>query len=399
MYLLTFELLKQKNTEERKRISFYAGLITAFIPILAKSSIVTMSDSLSLMFAIWAMLQFVKYFESYKTLQLVSASALLALAVLTRYGYVFLLVPMTAILVYKIPYLEIKKNKLLRDTVVSFVCGIIVFSPQLYYILNYGIANFHSQDDLGIWSASWSPLNFIRNNFTTFDGIMHYKLWNGLYNLSPVFHPMYLSMFGITFLAGLYYMGKQKEYHILMFTLSWFFVYYLYFSGSPYQSLRFLMSYMPALIIVSVLGLSEVKIKLILKQIFLTGGIAVFIIYSFYHMSVFSKQKNSELEVVNYVITSIPDNSAVFAFEITMAVNHYTVIKAYELFNCSEMEIKNKIDSSSGSVYFIVPVEQIKTQWKGLPLDKKYEFVKSNYPLQTMTQINRFTIYKIPHSK
>ena len=395
VYLLAFELASGMGENERKKISLYAGLITAFSPVLVKSSIVIMSDSLSLMFASWAMWQFVKYFNKQKTLHIISSSALLALAVMTRYGYVFLLVPMALYLIYKILKSGINKSRIIRDIFFAVFCGTIVFSPQLYYILYYGIPNFHSENGLGVWPTSWSILNFIRKDFTTFDGTMHYTLWNGLYNLSPVFHPMYLSAFGITFLIGLYYIIKRKAYAFLIFTLSWILVYYIYFSGSPFQALRFLMSFLPPMALVSAFGISEMKIKNKLKNILLYAGLSVMIIYGFYHMYTFNKQKNNELEVVNTVINYIPDSSTVFAFDVTMAVNHYTKLNAIELFNVKEDEIKNKIDSSGHDIYFILPVENIKSQWAGLPLEKKYDMIKSNYPLQTVTSANRFKILKV----
>ncbi len=395
VYLLAYELVSGINENEHKKISLYAGLITSFAPVLVKSSVVIMSDSLSLMFTSWAMWQFVKYFNKQKTLHIISSSALLALAVMTRYGYVFLLVPMTLYLIYKILKSGINKRGLIRDIFLAVLCGTIVFSPQLYYILHYGIPNFHSENGLGVWPTSWSILNFISKDFTTFDGTMHYKFWNGLYNLSPVFHPMYLSAFGITFLIGGYYIIKRKSYYFLIFTSSWILVYYIYFSGSPFQALRFLISFLPAMALVSAFGISELKIKNKLKNIFVYSGLSVLIIYSFYHMYNFDKQKNNELEVVNAAINYIPDSSTVFAFDITMAVNHYTKLKAVEFFNVKEDEIKNKIDSSSHDIYFILPIENIKSQWAGLPLEKKYDMIKNNYPLQTVTSANRFKILKI----
>lgn len=395
VYLLAYELASGINVNERKKFSLYAGLITAFAPVLVKSSIVIMSDSLSLMFASWAMWQFVKYFNEQKPLHLISSSAFLALAVMTRYGYAFLIVPMALYSIYYLIKSGINKIKLSRDLFLALITGVIIFSPQLYYILHYGIPNFHSENGLGVWPTTWNFLNFIRKDFTTFDGTMHYTFWNGLYNLSPVFHPMYLSIFGITFLIGGYYIVKKKAYAFLILTLSWILIYYIYFSGSPFQALRFLMSFLPAMALVSAFGISELKIKNQLKNILLYAGLLVLILYSFYHMSTFSKQKNNELEVVNAVINYVPDSSTVFSFDVTMAVNHYTKLNAIELFNVKENEIKNKIDSSGHDVYFILPIENIKSQWAGLPLEKKYDMIRSNYPLQTVTSANRFKILKI----
>lgn len=151
--------------------------------------------------------------------------------------------------------------------------------------------------------------------------------------------------------------------------------------------------------IVSAYGIAELKMKELYKKLFLYFGFTIFIAFIFYHMHEFTEQKNKEFEVVNWVNANIPDSSTVFAFDVTLAINHYSKIKAGELFNNKQDELKNKIDSSAHDVYFILPIENIKTQWKGLPLEKKYDFIVQNYPLQTAGTVNKFTIIKLQKNK
>jgi 4-amino-4-deoxy-L-arabinose transferase-like glycosyltransferase len=399
VYLLTYELIPEVNEAQRKRTSLYAGLITVFIPLLVKSSIVLMSDALALMFASWSMWQAVKYANKYKLRHLIFSAITLAFAVMTRYGYALLALPVLIFIIYSSFKYKFKTVTLIRDLIISSAAGIIIFAPQLYYIFEKGIPNFHTEGGVGIWPAMWSPLNFFRKDFTTFDGTMHYKIWNVFYNLSPVFHPFYLSIFGITFFAGIYLLLKKKKYKMIVLLLSWFLVYYLFLSGGAYQALRFLISFMPVMIIVSAYGFAELKIKEIYKNVFFYFGLLAFISFIFYHMSTFTVQKNKEFEVVNWVNTNIPDSSKVFAFDVTLAVNHYSKVNADEFFNNSQEELKNKIDSSATDIYFILPVEVIKTQWKGQSVEKKYDFIMNNYPVQQAGSVNKFTIIRIQKNK
>ncbi len=358
-----------------------------------------MSDSLAIMFASWSMWQVVKYTNAYKLKHLIYAAVTLSLSVMTRYGYSLLVVPVIIFIIYSSVKNKKKAGILIRDIAIGSVFGIIVFAPQLYYVLQTGIPNFHTEGGVGIWPAMWSFLNFFRKDFTTFDGTMHYRMWNVLYNFSPVFHPFYLSLFGFSFLAGAYLLLKKKNYIAIIFASSWFLIYYLFFSGGAYQALRFLISFMPVMIIVSAYGLAEIKIKESYKKAFLYLGLAALVLFIFYHMSTFTVQKDKEFEVVNWVNANIPDTSTVFAFDVTLAINHYTKIKADEFFNNKQNELKNKIDSSVHNVYFILPVENIKTQWKGLPMEKKYDFITSNYPLQNIGTVNKFSILELQKQK
>lgn len=399
VFLLAYELASEFDKKQRIRLSLYAGLITAFSPILVKQSIVIMSDSLGLMFAAWGMWQFVKYFNEGRSKNVVFAFIMFSFAVMTRYAFALLVVPALAYLIFNLSVQKPLRRKYIKDVLIASLIGLIIFAPQLYYIFSHGVSYFQYEGEHGTWAAGWNVLNFFKNEFMTFDGTKHYKLWNSLYYLSPAFHPMYLLIFGIPFLSGLYLLVKKKQNGILILMLGWIAAYYLYLSGNPFQSLRYTMSFLPAMAIISAYGLAEINIKSLYKNIFLYAGLVLFILYVVYHISAFTEQKNSELEVVNFVKSGIPGNSTIFAFDITLAVNHYTDFEAEEFFNNSEEQIKNKIDSSAGDTYIILPVKSIITQWKGLPLEKKYDFLRSNYPLQTVTQVNRFTIFNIPGSK
>ncbi len=395
VYLLAYELVKEFDETERKNISIYAGLITVFSPILVKQSIVIMSDSLALMFASWALWQFVKYFNEGRLKNIISAFILFSFAVMTRYAFILLTVPVIIYLIYNLTVQKPVRTKYVKHILIAFITGAIIFIPQLYYLFSYGISYFQYEGEHGTWATGWSPLNFFKNDFTTFDGTMHYRLWNGLYNLSPIFHPMYLLIFGIPFLTGLYLLFKRKKKNILILLLAWISVYYLYLSGNPFQSLRYTMSFLPAMAIISAYGLVGVKFRNSFKNLFLYAGLFLFVIYGFYHTTIFAEQKNTELEIINEISSVIPEGSTVFAFDITLAVNHYTKLRADEFFNNTEEELRNKIDTSVNDIYFILPLEVIKTQWADLPLEKKHDMIKSNYPLQTVTVANRFTILKI----
>jgi len=215
VYLLAYEIFHNLNESERNKLALYAGLITALSPILVKQSIVIMSDSLGLMFAVWGMWQFVKYFKTGKLKNIIPAFIMFSFAVMTRYAFALLQVPVLAYLIYNIAVQKSLRIKYFKDSLIAFVIGLIVFAPQLYYLFTHGVSYFQYEGTHGTWAASWSFLNFFKKDFMTFDGTMHYKLWNSLYYLSPVFHPMYLLIFGIPFLTGLYLLIKRKQNIIL----------------------------------------------------------------------------------------------------------------------------------------------------------------------------------------
>jgi len=394
-YLLAYELFTGSPEKDRQKISLYAGLIAAFTPILFKSSIVIMSDSLGLMFAVWSLWLAVKYYNKAKPYHLILSSVLLAFAVMTRYVYAILTLIFLILVLIRLIKNKAGLSKFVRDAVTAFAAGLIAFSLQLYYILNFGIPYMQHGDNSGMWTLHWDMMNFLRSSFTTLDGTFDYRFVNGIFYSSPVFHPMYLSLFGIAFLSGLYFLIRHKNKPTLLICLSWILFFYLYLSGNPFQSLRFTMSYLPAMVIVSAAGIGYFKMRATYKNLLLSAGLIVLLLYNVYHMSGFMEQKQKELDVVNWIGNNIPESSAVIAFDITLAVSHYTKIKADELFNLKKNELINKIDIASNDIYLVLPVEKIKSQWKGQPLEQNCTLLETKYKLTTIAHINDFTIFKL----
>lgn len=410
-FLLAYELFNYLDAGRRKMLSFFSGIIVCFTPILVSSSIVVMSDAAGLLFIISSMLFLIKYGNEPRLKNMLLSFSFFSLALLTRYASALTGAVLAVYLIY-ISFFEksAPKRTVLKHAALSALAALVIFLPQLYYIIERGVPYLQFEGDVGTWASSWNPLNFFRSDFTTIDGTMHYKLPNGLYFLSPVFHPAYLSVFGISFLAGVYRLFRDKKFSILLFSLSWFLVYYLYLSGNPFQSLRYTLSFLPPLAVVSGFGIicflrqgrGNSPAPLLKKgkstvYVFLSLGILALAGYSFYSISGFMERKEKELEVVSWVDSNIKEGSLLFTFEITAAVNYYSRIKPEEFFLYDEEKLRSKIESAPGDVYFILPIEKLRTQWKSLPIEKSLDFLTTNYMLRHMADVSYYKIFKLEH--
>jgi len=392
MYLLTCEVFT--DNAEKKIMSFTAGIILCFAAIAVKSSIVIMADALGLLFLILSAYYLARYANSISRMNLVLCLIFFSFGLMTRYASaMFLLVIMTVTIHTIIKSKHRKKNSL--DIFIAAIIGLIVYSPQLYYLFKFGIAYLQYEGEHATWAAGWNPLNILRKDFFTFDGTMHYRLWNGAFYLSPVFHPLFLSLFGIPFLFGLYKTIKEYRFNILIMCLSWIAVYYFYFSGYPYQSIRYTMSFFPALILLSVLGINAGKINRTYKIIFIAAGLIIMLGYGFYDIGKLVNRKNRELESVEWINKNIPQNSKLFTFELTGAVNHYTNRNAVDFSNYKYRELKSSLDSAGNTAYLVIPLNKIKTQWSGLPLEKIFDSLQADYRLVSLGSINEFEGFRI----
>jgi hypothetical protein len=405
IFLLTLELLlndsSRRSFPEESAIPWavFAGLIACFSGVLVKSSIVIMSDALGLLWICLAVLFFIKYYRRRRTVPIVFSFIFLALAVMTRYAYVIMLIPLAMYLVYVLisrnsPIVAPQREKIAKQLFFAVFSGVAVFLPQLYYIVKYGVAYLHSEPGTQSWVMSWSLENFFSKDFSLREGIMHYRFWNGLFYLSPILHPLYLSLFGFAFLYGAFTLVKKKNFLILWFCVVWILPFFLHLAGTPFQSLRYTMSFIPALIIISSIGTGAISNRR-LRNIFLFIALAAMVIYDVYHLKIFAEQKEKEIEVVRWVDNNVSLDSKLFAFQITAAINHYSKIKAKEFYLADSAGLSQEIENSLGDVYFILPEEQLNTQWKGLPVERNFEFVKLKYNPVVTGDLNNFTVFKI----
>jgi len=393
-YLLSLELIKEYyESDKAKNISVVAGMIVCFSGVIMKSGIVVMSDMPGLVFALLSVYYFSKYVTGNSKYHLYLTGISLALSMLTRYANVFFVFLFIIIYVFRGYSHKSTNNK--GHIISALIIALIVFSPQLFYIFKYGISYFRPETGPGVWVTNWNMLNYFGNNFTTTDGTMRYRFWNIIYYLSIVFHPLYLSVFGLAFISGMFYAIKKKRKHLILFSFPWLIIYILFLSGFPFQSGRYALGYFPPLAILASVGIAEINIKQLYKNAFVVFGIFLLILFSVYHINNFVSEKNKDLLVIEYLTKTLQPNSTLLTFEITGAVKQYTDINHRDIYYYNPEKMKGLMDSIKTDVYIVIPETKIQTQWKGLLLQDTYEFIKNNYTLNKLSDINYYSIYSI----
>ncbi len=406
MYLLAFELFS--GTKQRKILAFISGLIICFAGTAVKSSIVIMADALGLFFLTISAYNLVIYINRQNRVNLIICFISFSCGLMTRYANGLFLAVIFIVVIYELVNQKNKK-KIGIDLLIAVIAGLIVYIPQAYYLNKYGIAYFQHEGGHTAWVAAWSPLNIFRKDFFLFEGVYHYRLWNGLHYISPVFHPMFLSLFGITFLYGIYRViihppviihpmipsHRMNNKRIFLLLICWIAVYYLYLSGNPYQSIRYTMSFLPPLVLISVWGLGELKTRQVYKSVYISVCLLMLISYAYYDIDKLAKQKDKEFETIEWINKNVPAGAKLFTFEITGAVNHYSKRNAREFYAYKYNELVSSLDSSGNTAFIVLPVNKLKTQWRGLPPEISFDSLMVNYKPLPMGKINEFEGFKI----
>jgi len=393
-YLLSLEFIKDNyESAKAKKISILAGLIICFSGVIIKSGMVVMSDMPGLIFAILSVYYFSKYLSGNIKYHLYFTGIFLSLSILTRYAnilYLFLFI--IVFVYYRYNYKAVFNFK---HYITALIIALLIFSPQLFYIMKYGISYFRPETGPGVWATQWNLLNYFGSSFATTDGVMNYRFWNIIYYPSLILHPLYLSIFGLTFISGIYYTIKRIHKHLVLFCFPWILMYILFLSGFPNQSGRYALGFFPPLAIIASVGIAEINIRNLYKNVFIIIGLSLLIVYAVIHINNFVSEKNKDLLAIEYLTKNIHPDSMLLTFEITGAVNHYTDINHRDIYNYNSGEMKVLLDSVKTDIFMIVPDNKIQTQWKGLPLENTYNYIKNNYVLNKLSDINYYSIYSI----
>lgn len=391
MYRLT-ELLVRNYFPECKsqNTAVYVGFITVFSGVLIKSSVVIMSDALALTLLVRCVYYLVKYCDNIGLSNLILAMILLSLSTMIRYANFFFVPVIIIVMGYLFITVE-NRNKIPTHFLISSLIGTIVFIPEFYYIFKYGISYFKYEGEHPTWASGWSFENFFKNEFITYDGIKQYKLINALYYLIPIFHPLYIFAFGATFFYGVWKVIRMKKTLPAILLLMWIFVYYFYLSGVPFQSLRYTMSYIPPLIILTSIGFSFIKIKPVFKVFLFTTCIITLLIAAVNHFIKFNYEKQKELEICSYLKSDIPENSIVYSFEVTGALKYYTGRNIREFATTNISEMKDVIRSGERT-YFFLPLDEIKKEFKGMETGNKLDSLEKNFKFRILKEIDNYKI-------
>jgi len=327
------------NEKERREVGLFAGLILLLCGQLLQSSIVLMSDAAALFWATLSAYLLLRYARTRTALLLPLASVALALAIITRFLFIGLILPfgLYALIVhFHLPpwSLALGPSSIPRppSSVVrppSFVLGLssfvflLLLLPQLLFSQASAAPIFTHA-----WLVNWNPLNAFRTAFDNPDGHFDYRLPPALFYAEPAFHPFYL----FPLLTPFVFLGvwELRRSRALILLGGWVLVLYVSLSGIPYENFRFGLAYFPPLALLAALGLHKFSFKNASRvtphasRVTLFLSILLALPFLYRGLASFLSIKSRELVATHYLQTQVPAHSMVFTFGLTLTLDHYT---------------------------------------------------------------------------
>jgi hypothetical protein len=388
-YMITFELLAPATDNAhgqpaRVAVGLIAGLLTATSGQLLQSSIVIMSDAAGVLWATLAAVSLIKLGRSPRTHWVVLAGITLAMAIISRWIYVALILPFGL-------YFLAKHRSLLSTSkflISSLIFLVIVISQFAFSQTSAAPVLSHG------WVVNWSPINAFRNVFDNPDGHFIYHWPPLIFYADPMFHPLYL----FPLLSPFVFIGawQVRKSLVLLLLGGWILTLYPYLIGIPYENIRFGLSFFPPIVILAAVGLAAIPplFSRLLWPIFLVSMVAS-LPYTRQDLVSLLALKANELAAAQYLQRSVGGKATVITFGLTPTLEHYSDFGVVELYDQSPRGLHDLICPANASVYVFVEADNINTQWAGKAPQINFLWLQEHAGLVEIGRQTSWTLYKV----
>lgn len=371
-----------------------AGIVMAVCGQALQSSLVIMSDMPALFWATASAISLTLYWKRYKQLTwwLVLAFALLSVASITRWIYLILFVP------WGLSILILWRGRIhWKALILAFLPVLMIITPQLVYSRLTASPGLNHE-----WTNSWALNNAFERQFTNVDGHFSYAQINAVYYAQAVYAPYFVAPLLSLFIP----IGMLKRGLIwLVLLISWMILPYLFLCGIPYQNIRFILIVFPPVSLLVGAGM-ENTIELLQKSrtrhfVFHIIGFAIAtfgagqtLITARQNIQTFIERHQGDKAVAEWVAQSVPDDSTVYTFGLTLTLKHYTKLTIFELYYETPETLQARWVQGQDD-YLLLNLWDIEHQWAGREPDIAYQWFFDVRGLTRLDQHGYYTLFRI----
>ena len=415
--LLAYEVWSKQSQQSAHASHFtlpalplLAGLLVALTGQLWQSSVVVMSDTTALAavtLGAWALARYGRPDARGSVGWLMLASGAVAYALLTRWAYALVAVPFTA---YAILVLARRgRSVAIRHGLAAGVVALIVLTPVLAPAIRSltnasGVLPFAV--DLQVYS--WNPLNALRRQFVTADGLLSYPWPNGLwYGLAPAHRFYFTPLLAPLLIPGLWAAIRRRAAAPLFLLVGWAAAIFLFHAGAPWQNFRFNLAHLPPLAILAAVGVELIalwlagikrvtvrRLALAALALYLLAGMALMARGGLTLTRSFVDRKQHDLALVQQIEELTPPDAQVLAFGLTLTLQHYADRTTYELFYQDEESLAALL-AAGRPLYLLLDVANAESQWSGRAPDENYRWLQEHAGLTKIADLKPLTLFAV----
>ncbi|HEX2909161.1 MAG TPA: hypothetical protein VH186_00030 [Chloroflexia bacterium] len=380
-----------------------AGLMVALSPLGRQAAISIMADAAALFWTslgLWLALKIkpsgVVITAKLNYLYAAGAGMAMGLAGITRYAALTAL-PLLPLILARQAGGGRKRAFIMLG--LAFGLAALVYLPQ--FIINQLYPDSFWTDS---WLADWSPLNAFQTSFTTRDGFAAYGMPPLLFYLVYPLINLHFLTAGILLLcgAGLLTLWRVESRFVLFLLLLWWVLPVTAFSGIPYESERFSLTFLPPLALLAGSGADSLGrwFRLKPKQWKVAGaGLAGFsvvglLLVSQHHLDGFMAVKANDLATARQVEEQLPAQATLITFDLSLTFDHYTRLKIRDLWFLDGPEINNLVNSQP-AVYLLADPQKMANQWADNHVGKAYTLALTRKVGPPLAEFGNFWLWRL----
>ena len=377
-----------------------AGLLTALNGQLWQSSMVVMADTLGLAAGTLGMLALARYGRQRQARWLSLAAGALAWAVLTRWGYALVAVPATLYALWLLKCVD--KRTALAHGGAALLIAVAILWPLLQPTL---AVLFAPPDGAVAFAGSlrfhtWQPQNAFRHEFVTPDGVLRYRLPNGLYYALVPARSFYLTPLLLALaVPGAWSVLRRPRAAALLLLAGWVGIVYTFHAGSPIQNVRFTLAYLPPLAILVAIGAEAVarqaggRWRGMLVALLL-AGLAWMAIGGLLLTHGFVERAQRSKAMIPWVESLVPADAHLLTFGMSLTFEHESRLDVHELYFMGVEEMVAVL-RGEGPTYVLLDVANVEAQWQGKPPADNYRWLQASPGLAEIGSRDGYTLFRV----
>jgi hypothetical protein len=398
-----------------RAVAFLAGLLVALCGQLWQSSIVVMADTTGLALATFSAWALVRYAKSAAIGWLLAASAALACAMLARWIYGLVAVPLAGYALWALP--RSKPGRAARHALAALGLAAAllgpVLGPPLFGLVTQPGEPASFAGNLQVYS--WSPANALQRDFFTADGHLSYSQPNGIYYaLAPANLAFFGPLLAPWALVGLWAAMRDWRRPTLLLVVGWAATVYAFHAGAPWQNFRFTLAYLPPLAILVAEGLvwtwrrsgfsfAQREGPRVHPARVLVGACASLGLLSTSFGAArlvdgFIDRKDDDLALVRWVQTQTGSSARLLSFGPTLTLRHYTSLPTLDLYDLSPAALSEAMASASANgqpTYVLVDEANLDAQWIGQAPATNVARLRAGPGLAPVGTYGSYTLFRV----
>jgi hypothetical protein len=375
-----------------------AGMAVALSGAVLRSTQVVMADGLGLALSAAAMFCAIRYAHSRRGHWLVACAVAIAWGAVTRWMVGLLALPVGLYLLLERRALHATART--RTSTVAWIvaattAGLCILIPQL--IAAHATPMSLEKHE---WLQEWSLRNAFRRSFHTPEGQWAYRIPVGLFYLVRLGWPDYFfPTLGIFAVAGLWTCCRARWTAPAALLLGWLLVAWIFLSGIPYASARFLLPTLPVIaVLVGVgFGVSWRSTHAATRRLALFGlvmSLAAGLVAGAGEHGRQVERKAADLDLVNWAVARVPRDAELLVWGPTLAFEFYGARRIHALFSISDAELQDLV-SNQRKLFLLADVDNLEGQWKGMPPEQRLTALRRHPGLSVIDHRQSYTLFAV----